>query len=57
MTEEQAQLIEDCEARESRLSEWERSFIASISFKPGITLSPKQAETLERIWEKVTERG
>ena len=53
------QMVEDCEARESRLSDWEREFIASISEQlgKGRTLTPKQAETLERVWDEATKRG
>lgn len=58
-TEEHAQMIADCEARESRLSDWERSFVDSIGeqIAQGRSLTPRQAETLDRIWEKATERG
>lgn len=49
-------LVEDCEKRESRLTEWEVGFVDSIRHqldkeKP---LSAKQIETLEKIWERVT---
>lgn len=56
---EQRQLVDDCEARESRLSDWERSFIDSIGqqLHQGRTLSVKQAETLERIWKSATAKG
>jgi len=56
---EHAQMIEDCETRESRMSEWERSFIDSINTQIGAGrgLSPKQTEVLDRIWNKVTEKG
>jgi hypothetical protein len=50
-------MIEDCEARESKLSDWERGFIDSIKKQmeqPGFQLSPKQEERLEEIWNKVT---
>jgi len=52
-------MIADCEARESRLSDWERSFVDSIGeqIAQGRSLTPRQAETLDRIWEKATERG
>jgi hypothetical protein len=48
--------IADCEARESKLSDWERSFIQSISeqFAKTGSLSTKQMERLDEIWEKVT---
>ena len=53
------QMIDDCEARESRLSDWEREFISSLSEQigRGRTLTPKQAETLERVWNQATRRG
>lgn len=51
-----AQMIEDCEQRQQKLSEWEQSFIDSISHQlaHGRGLSPKQIETLGNIWEKAT---
>ena len=52
-------MIADCEARESRLDIWEVAFIDSISKKieMGRRLTKKQDETLNRIWDKVTENG
>jgi hypothetical protein len=48
-------MIEDCEKRESKLSNWEASFIDSIvmQLSKGSSLSEKQEETLCNIWEKV----
>lgn len=56
---EHLQMIDDCEARESRLTEWQRDFIDSISMRVarGESLTPKQAETLESIWERATAKG
>ena len=56
MRDEHAIMIEDCEKRESKLSDWERSFIDSISMQlsKGRSLTDKQAETLDAIWERVT---
>ncbi len=56
---EYAQMVEDCEKRESRLTEWEQSFIDSIGQQllKERPLSVKQIETLEKIWERATERG
>jgi hypothetical protein len=50
-------MIQDCIARESKLSDWEREFIQSIDEQlgRGRALTPKQDETLERIWTRVTE--
>jgi len=58
MSEEIEQMVEDCEKRESKMSEWECGFIQSmretIDAGNGRNLSPKQIEIIERIWEKVT---
>ena len=53
---EHEQMIEDCENRESKLSDWERGFIASIGeqLESGRTLSEKQTSRLDSIWEKAT---
>jgi hypothetical protein len=54
-------LVEDCEQRESRLTDWEREFIDSIRSRleqdPPVVLSPKQTECLDRIWERATQKG
>ena len=52
-------MVEDCEARESRLSEWDAQFIDSIKRQlvDGRSLSKKQAEKLDEIWERATARG
>lgn len=54
--EEWPDMIEDCQQRESKLSDWERSFIDSIEqqLARGGTLTEKQREQLDCIWEKVT---
>ena len=48
--------IEDCEKRSEKLSEWELGFIDSISkqFDKTGSLSQRQCEILDRIWERVT---
>ena len=63
MTDESKQdyldMITDCENRESKLTEWEGEFFESVSeqlYERG-SLSQRQAETLERIWEKCTKEG
>lgn len=58
-TSEYQQLIDDCEARESRLSDWDRDFIDSIKLRlsRGTALTPKQIEKLDQIWERATARG
>jgi hypothetical protein len=42
------------ETQDSKFTEWERDFIASLArqVELGRTLTEKQKETLERIWEK-----
>ncbi len=48
------QMIQDCENRESKLTEWEVDFIADITEKVEYGLTEKQIEKLESIWERVT---
>ena len=58
--EEYTYMIEDCEEREGRLSDWERNFISSLREQIGEgdkSLSPKQIETLSNVWEKATAKG
>lgn len=52
-------MVEDCEKRESRLTEWEASFIDSIKDQLGRErpLSVKQIETLEKVWDRATSKG
>ncbi len=49
-------MLDDCEKRSEKLSDWECEFIDSISDQlgRGRGLSEKQEQILERIWEKVT---
>lgn len=49
-------MIEDCMNRESKLSEWEAKFIDSIDsqLRGENSLTQKQLETLEQIWERIT---
>lgn len=56
MSDDHAQMIEDCEKRESKLDDWERTFIDSIAHQltRDQALTPKQAEKLDQIWERVT---
>lgn len=50
------QMIEDCKKREAKLSSWEHDFIVSIEtqFETRGSLSKRQLEILEEIWDKVT---
>lgn len=56
---EHQQMVEDCVARESRLTGWEREFVESVQSRlaSGRPLSDKQAERLDEIWERVTSKG
>lgn len=56
---EALQLIEDCENRESRLTDWERGFVDSVKRQigSGRTLTEKQSDRLDEIWQRVTARG
>lgn len=58
-TSEYQQLIDDCEKREDRLTDWDRSFVDSIKHQlaRGRALSVKQTEKLDEIWERATARG
>lgn len=51
--------IDDCEKRESMLTDWERQFIDSLSkqIDRNNRPSPKQIDCLDSIWEKATSRG
>jgi hypothetical protein len=57
--EDHAQMVEDCEKRESRMDEWEQGFISDLSdwLGKGKSLTDSQAATLDHIWDKVTEGG
>jgi len=59
MSAEQMTLVEDCEARDSALTEWDRGFLDSIrrQLEGGRTLTQKQVDTLDEIWERATARG
>ena len=52
-------MLEDCEKRESRLTDWERSFVDSLASQldAGRRPSVKQIEVLDNIWERATARG
>jgi hypothetical protein len=59
MMEEWAQMVADCEARESRLTDWQREFIQSIGeqLRGGRALTQKQSDTLDSVWEEATRKG
>ena len=50
------QMIADCEARESKLNDWERGFISDMADRVGNGrgLTVGQDEKLSEIWERIT---
>jgi hypothetical protein len=52
-------MIRDCERRESKLSDWERGFIDSLSDRIGLGrgVTKLQEDKLEDIWTRVTKEG
>jgi hypothetical protein len=56
---EHQQMVDDCEAREERLTDWERGFVDSIKQRlaNGQGLTTNQAARLDEVWEKATAKG
>ena len=52
-------LLDDCEKREERLTDWERGFVDSLrrQIEHGRRPSQKQIESLDSMWERATARG
>lgn len=52
-------MIDDCEDRSDRITEWEGQFLDSLRRQIGNGRRPteKQIEILDRVWEKATIRG
>lgn len=52
-------MVEDCEARESRLTDWERGFVDNIKKRlcAGQPLTDGQAESLDKVWTRLTAKG
>lgn len=52
-------LIEDCEKRECRLSDWEVNFIDSLkrAIESGRRPTKNESDKLDEIWQAATERG
>ena len=52
-------MVDDCENRESRLTDWERGFISSLGERLASNggLTTKQIDVLNNIWERVTAHG
>lgn len=57
--EEHLQIISDCEDRESKLTDWETTFLDSVRnrIERNLFLTEKQEEILDKIWEKCTKEG
>lgn len=53
------EMLSDCMSRDLLLNEWETEFIGSLEkqLDNNRSLSIKQIDILERIWEKVTKFG
>ncbi len=58
-TEEYITLLDDCEKREDRLTDWERTFVDSLrsQLEAGRRPSQKQIDALDSIWERATAKG
>lgn len=58
-TSEYRTLLDDCEKREGRMTDWERNFVDSLGAQiaAGRAPTPKQVEALDTIWERVTAKG
>lgn len=52
-------LIDDCEQREGRLSDWQRGFLDSLrrQIEAGNVPTQKQIDKLDEAWEQATARG
>ncbi|MCK4793826.1 MAG: hypothetical protein KAV87_59405 [Desulfobacteraceae bacterium] len=59
LLDEAKQMVQDCEEREGRMSDWERGFISDMQGRIAANywFTDKQKETIFKIWEKVTENG
>lgn len=56
---EYATMLDDCENRQSRMTDWEIAFVASLQeqLADGRQLSEKQVRRLDELWERLTARG
>ncbi len=56
---EYRQLISDCRKRDTKITAWEADFLDSIEARldENRSLTPRQSETLDNIWEKATRNG
>ena len=58
-TSEYLTMLEDCEMRSEKRTDWECGFVDSLQrqLADGRRPSQKQIETLDSIWERATARG
>lgn len=56
MTSVDEDMVDDCLARDSRLTEWEQEFMRGLHerLESGCDLTEKQAARLDMIWDRVT---
>lgn len=56
---EYLRMVDDCEKRESRMTDWEVGFVDSIrnQLENSKVLTEKQSEKLDKIWDRVTKEG
>lgn len=59
LSDEYLTMLDDCEQREERLTDWERGFVDSLrsQIEQGRRPSAKQIETLDKCWLRATARG
>ena len=52
-------MLNDCENRQERLTEWECTFVDSMrsQISRGRRPTAKQIEILDRVWDKATQLG
>ena len=58
-SDEYVTMLDDCEKREERLTDWERGFVDSLrrQIEAGRRPSPKQILSLDSMLERATARG
>lgn len=56
---EHQQLVKDCEVRVDRLTPWEAGLVQSCKERlaKGWPLTPAQADHLNKVWDRATEKG
>jgi hypothetical protein len=56
---EHQQLVKDCEARADRLTPWEAGLVLSCKQRlaNGWPLTDTQAQKLNEVWDRATEKG